>query len=61
MAYSNVLRFFTYGAVAASALLLVLAVLVPDKVLPDSVDSLAHKEETDESTKVVEREEERRS
>jgi energy-converting hydrogenase Eha subunit E len=54
LAYSDVLRFITYAAVATSALVLVLAVLVPDKELPDSIDPFAHTEESQVATKVVE-------
>jgi energy-converting hydrogenase Eha subunit E len=60
LAYSDVLRFITYAAVATSALVLVLAVLVPDKVLPDTIDPFAHTEEVHETVKDVEETEGRR-
>lgn len=54
LAYSDVLRYITYAAVATSAVVLVLAILLPDKVLPDTVDPFAQSEETQQSEKVVE-------
>lgn len=61
LAYSDVLRFITYAAVATSALVLVLAVFVPNKKLPDTVDPFARTEQTQEDTKIVEAGNERRT
>lgn len=60
LAYSDVLRYITYAAVATSAVVLVLAVLLPDKQLPDSVDPFAQSEEVQSEDKVVDEDTKRR-
>jgi ABC-type transporter Mla maintaining outer membrane lipid asymmetry permease subunit MlaE len=61
LAYSDVLRFITYAAVATSAVVLVLAILLPDKKLPDTVDPFAQTEETQEDAKLAEENDNRRA
>lgn len=42
LAYSDVLKYITYTAVATSAVVLVFSVFVPDRRLPETVDPFAH-------------------